>query len=92
MGTLLYFQALRCTASAEDQVVNGVRRRRRLAARASRPRLACRSSAAGGAGIRERSYDGRELRQVFWRGRRWCPSVLGTGAGSDEAEGEGRHG
>ena len=42
---------------------------------------------------RGRSYDDRELRQVFWCGRcRWRPRVAGTGAGTDEAEGEGRHG
>jgi amino acid transporter len=52
-----------------------------------------RSSAPGGAGIRGRSYDDCELRQVFWCGRRrWWPGVAGTGAGNDEAEGEGRCG
>lgn len=49
----------------------------------------CRSSAPGGAGVRGRSYDDRELHQVFWCGCRRCPRDVGTRAGDDEAEGEG---
>ena len=53
----------------------------------------CRSPAPGGAGVRGRSYDDRELRQVSYvAAAAGAPGLLAPGPGNDEAEGEGRHG